>query len=406
MSAYYLRRRPASVSRTSSRTGEDRDRERDENASAADLVPADGSIYIFPNPSTTFPFSPSSPSSPLSAPTDFDPSDSFSFSSRSRSRSTGNRPGERSPAAESGAALTQSWSRYASPIGDDEVEIDIDIWELEFGLGSELDTRDDSWTLEHEVERISSGDIDLSLYRASRSAWRSRPPSESQPPQSLPSTAPPAQPQLRQSRWSEWERTTRPHRRARTQSRIRTLSSLSAASALRARSSPTAPPKPHPRTHIPLLSLFASLLAVDLDDPALRLLTRADPGDDEAILFPGHTTAQLLSGSEDSAQGKDGRKEENGDVREDADGEKAGAEGEEVHGLQRLLLASFSDQSTVALRALRNGLAVCVPSSASGLPIPSPTALLGLWRAAGEVCMRGGETWLEVLRSATATRTV
>ena len=372
MSSYYAPRSSNATFRTSSRVAENRSNENDETSPS--ILPLDDSIYIFPNPSTTPPYSPPSPaSSHFSAPTDLDLSDLSSFGSRSPSS------GPSRTAEKNAAAPMQQSSQYSSPVGDNEVEIDVELWELEFSTDQDAASPDESWTwsLEDEVERISAGDVNFSYLGGNGSVRRAR------------LTSPPPL-----GRWNEWEQSARPYRRARSQSRARTLSSLSSVSVVRVRP-PT--PKPHPRLHIPLLSFFASMLSIDLDDPALRLLTNADSGDCEAILFPGHTTEQLLSRCGDEVGGRD----EQEDSDEDGDGDegrgrKEAGECEQPHGLPRLLLASISDQSTVALRSLRKGLAVYVPASPGALPIPGPTEILGICRAVGQVCVKGGQVWREV----------
>ena len=83
------------------------------------------------------------------------------------------------------------------------------------------------------------------------------------------------------------------------------------------------------------------------------------------------------------------------------DTDSSSSEDEEPHGLPRLLLASLSDQSTIALRSLRDGLAVYIPHSPDfGLPIPHPTEVFELWRVVGQVCARSSQAWKEVWRGA------
>ncbi|KAH9922829.1 uncharacterized protein BXZ73DRAFT_79656 [Epithele typhae] len=311
----------------------------------------DDSIYVFPNPSTTPPFSPPSPSSSLfSAPTDFDPSDTFSLGSRSRSCSSA-RP---TLVEDPDRTITGPRTRYISP---NELEIDVELWDLESTTDASSILRDE---LEAEIERTNARGLDLAFLHNARKPHRARLPPGFQGPtfSMLPSAlcTPPPTPNAspfataRSNRWTEWEHTVRPlaHRRSRTLSRLRTS---------------TRPRSPHPRINLPLLSVFASALSVDLEDPALSLLTRADPGDDEAVLFPGHTTAQLLAGSE---QDEGDEEEEDAEERDD----------EQPHGLPKLLLASIADQSAVALRSLREGL-LCVYRAARH---PAPSRPNGLVR--------------------------
>ena len=73
------------------------------------------------------------------------------------------------------------------------------------------------------------------------------------------------------------------------------------------------------------------------------------------------------------------------------------ADEEEVHGLPKLLLTSLSDPSKSALRSLRAGLAVCIPSAPeASLDILGVSGLVGLWRVVGEVCAKSSQAWKEV----------
>ncbi|KAI0712122.1 hypothetical protein C8Q76DRAFT_768859 [Earliella scabrosa] len=394
MSAYYFQRRPPSASRDSSAYGSER-REHSGVSSSHDTTSADRSIYIFPSPSSAPPSPyPTSPGSSFSAPTDFEPSDAFSFGSRSRTTSntpsTAVSPSEGAEeGAEEDAAVTR---RDVSPLADDELEIDVELWELSTDpdrLADASDT-DSSWVLEDEIERVSAGDIDVSFVHPTRQ------------PRRLHKLSAPSSPDAAHMHhfWA-----VRPQRRARTQSRMRTISSLSSSRA----PSSTRRPAPNPRIHIPLLSFFASLLSVDLDDPALRLLTHADPGEADSVLFPGLTTSQLLAAARDESSDAGRQHDTEGDAESESSLESNvdSPDDESQHGLPKMLLASISDQSAVALRSLREGLAVYVPHSpevALPIPIPAPSELLGLWRVVGEVCVRGGQAWREVWAGARVER--
>ena len=133
------------------------------------------------------------------------------------------------------------------------------------------------------------------------------------------------------------------------------------------------------------------MLDVDLEDPAMRLLANADTSDGDAILFPGHTASRLLVWNEEDA-------DENTDNNGGAD-EDEGTDSEQLHGLAKLLLASISDQSTVALRSVRDGLAVWIPASSASLPLPGSSELSGLWRVVGEVYSKSGQAFREVWKS-------
>ncbi|KAI1789653.1 hypothetical protein LXA43DRAFT_561408 [Ganoderma leucocontextum] len=374
MAAYYVRQRPSSVSRTPSLATEpDGNDTRDNLRRSLNPLSPDHSIYIFPDPPSSPPNPPSPGSSLFSVPTDFEPSDSFS--SRSRRRTSSNGAGAAAFTSDSGEEIPR---QRISQVSDNEVEIDVELWELSTNpdhIADSSATDDESWVLEEQVQRIGAGNIDVSFVSPLRTPHRAR---KLSAPQS-PNTA-------AKHHW-----VLRPQRRSRSHSRIRTNSSVS---------SSLAPPSarrasPHPRIHIPLLSFFSSLLSVDMDSPALHLLTHSDPGEAESVLFPGHTTAQLLSRGMPPAgvDEQDGSSESESGTDTDA-GTSAD---EEEHGLPRLLLASFSDPSKSALRSLRAGLAVCIPNSPDmPLPILDVSGLVGLWRVVGEVCAKSSQAWREV----------
>ncbi|TBU46354.1 hypothetical protein BD309DRAFT_954298 [Dichomitus squalens] len=368
MAAYYILQRPSPVSRASSLATEGNGTtDAQEDATPLNTISADHSIYIFPNPPSAPP-SPLSPGSSLfSVPTDFEPSEPSSHDARSRTLS--NLTDVAASAPDGGVEV----ARQVSLDGENEIEIDVELWELSTDPdhAAETSDTDESWVLEEQVQRINAEAIDVSFVSPSHTPFRAR---KLSAPQS-PNTA-------AKHYW-----VLRPQRRPRSHSRVRTVSSISSFAPPSARRS-----APHPRIHIPLLSFFASLLSVDLDDPALRLLTHADPGDAETVLFPGHTAAQLLS------RGRLHERDPNRDREADADTDVSGLDTEEEpHGLPKLLLASLSDHSTVALRSLRAGLAVCASHTPdSSLPIPGAQGLLGLWRVVEEVCARSSQAWKEV----------
>lgn len=386
MAAYYAPRRARAVAQASTPTSTGG------NGPAAELEEReDGlhSIYIFPSPASA----PPSPAvSVSSAPTDFD------FSSPISSRSTScTRPPQRDTtqadirdaSRSSVSAAYDASSCYwdlPSPPGND-LEIDILLWDITSDVTTEPSNSDESWALEGEVERVGFAEVDL-LYTPHLRRARQAPLSSSQSPDG-------SRPRYRFS--------ARPRQRSRTRSSIRTTSISSLAL-----SSTQQTAAPHPRIHIPLLSFFASLLSLDLEDPALRLLTNAESGDAEAVLFPGQSSARLLAQVEE--QPTDRRSSES-----DSDTETESTTGElpphnlqeEVHGLPKMLLASISGQSAVALRSLRAGFAVRLPATASELlPLPRATEIIGLWRVLGEVCSRGNQAWKEAWAAASAGRSV
>ncbi|RDX42483.1 hypothetical protein OH76DRAFT_1411067 [Lentinus brumalis] len=367
MAAYYAQRPPLSHSRPSAskENGRSAARERNEDLTSLNVISPDNSIYIFPSPSSAPPSPyPNSPGSSLfSPPTEFDPSEPFSFGDRSRASSNAASASH----ADRGVALARR--RATTPLGDDELEIDVELWELSTSTDpiADVSASDSSWVLEDEIGRVGAGDVDFSYVNVRRNHRLTSPRSSDAPPY-----------------WAA-------RRRSRTHSRIRTLSSLSSPLS----STSTSRPAPHPRVHIPLLSFFSSLLSIDMDDPALRLLTHTEPGEAESILFPGHTTAQLLASDDAESPARDNEGETDADT--DASSSASHAPGEQPHGLPKLLLASISDQSTVALRSLRAGLAVYIAHSSDvALPLPRPGELFGLWRVVGEVCARSSQAWREV----------
>ncbi|KZT09107.1 uncharacterized protein LAESUDRAFT_810760 [Laetiporus sulphureus 93-53] len=353
-----------------------------------DLTFGDHSIYVFPNPSSA----PPSPASTLfsgSVPTDFpssySPSSSLSpGSSRSRSH-TRRRPRPRHHPSHH-AIETQNLSlstsaRSPSPLSGspcvvtDDSDPDVELWDWDgrspspLALDGDLDGTE-SWVLEEEIER--HGRWGIALDTPSQQTRRTQP--------------------LHQA-----------HSRMRlvpcsrsTLSRATTGSSLTGYSA-RARASMERAEKHtmQPRVRIPLLSLVSKLFALDLDEPALRLLTHVPPHaeDAESVLFPGHKvelapaspTISEASLSTDSSSPDDTER----DLELTPDLPPT------LHGTHKLLLSAKED----ATRALRAGLAISMdlPGLDFGVGYGygfGPIA--GLWRAVGEVCVRSGQAWREV----------
>ncbi|KAI0699275.1 hypothetical protein C8T65DRAFT_659724 [Cerioporus squamosus] len=371
MATYYAQRPPLLNLRppASRENGERAVREHNEDLTSSNVISPDHSIYIFPSPPSAPPSPyPASPGSSLFSPsTDFDPSEPFSFGVRSRASSNAPSTAASASLADAGVALTRR--RATSPLGDDEMEIDVELWELSTDPTADISASDSSWVLEDEIDRVGAGDVDFSYVNVRRNHRLTSPRSSDTPPY-----------------WTV-------RRRSRTHSRIRTISSLSSPLS----STSARQPAPHPRVHIPLLSFFSSLLSIDMDDPALRLLTHTDPGEPESILFPGHTTAQLLSSEDAERPARVSESESDTDTDADAESSSSHPSQEHPHGLPKLLLASISDQSTVALRSLRAGLAVYIPHAPDvALPLLRPAELFGLWRVVGEVCTRSSQAWREV----------
>ncbi|KAI0670843.1 hypothetical protein C8Q78DRAFT_1078804 [Trametes maxima] len=378
MATYYVPRRPQSVSRpTSSRGADDNGHAGAERTEPPDVISADHSIYIFPNP----PSEPPSPGGSMSsAPTDFDFSCPSESHSPSRSRATLRRPdstpADRRNSRSSVISAASDCDSLPTPSQDD-LEIDVELWDAFSDRATELSESEESWALEGEVERAVIAELE-SQYDPPVGSIRRFP----LPPLDIPSTA-----------GARYRVSFRPRRRSRTRSRARTTSVSSVALSSAQVSAP------HPRMHIPLLSFFASLLSVELDDPALRLLTNADTGDSEAVLFPGHSSARLLTfGEEDAERWQPYKSDPNLDTDILGTTERSPVhEDAEEHGLSRLLLATISDQSTVALRSLRQGLAVGIPAATGPImSFPRASELFGLWRVVEQVYSRSSQAWKEV----------
>ena len=211
MAAYYVRQRPSPVSRTSSLATEANGRnDAHEDAASFNGVSADHSIYIFPNPPSAPP-SPLSPGSSLfSIPTDVEPSEAFSQEARSRTLSDAS--GLATSTSDGGVeALT-----HVSSIGEHEVEIDVELWELSTDLDHAVEPSDtdESWVLEEEVQRINAEAIDMSIVSPLHRPLRARKLSAPQSPDT--------------SAKHYW--VLRPQRRPRSHSRVRTASSISTSS--------------------------------------------------------------------------------------------------------------------------------------------------------------------------------
>ncbi|OJT13996.1 hypothetical protein TRAPUB_9480 [Trametes pubescens] len=389
MATYYAPRRARAVSQASTSlsnggNGLTETKERQERQERQDGL---HSIYIFPSPASA----PPSPAvSVSSAPTDFD------FSSPISSRSTScTRPPQRDSAQadvrgarrSSVSAAYDASSRYwdlPNPPGND-LEINLSLWDIASDVTTEPSDSDESWALEGEVERVGFAEVDL-LYTPHWRRTRQAPLSSSQ---SRDGTRP------------RYRFSARPRQRSRPRSRIRTTSISSLAL-----SSTQQTVAPHPRINVPLLSFFASLLSLDLEDSALRLLTNAESGDAEAVLFPGQSSARLLAQvAEQPTDRRSSDSDSDTETESTATGELPPYDlKEETHGLPKMLLASISDQSTVALRSLRSGFAVRLPAAASELlPLPRATELIELWRVFGQVCSRGSQAWKETWAAALST---
>ncbi|KAI0697906.1 hypothetical protein BC835DRAFT_1336798 [Cytidiella melzeri] len=319
MSTYY-KARPRRASTSSSQPPPPRQTE-----VLAALDVADQSIYIFPTP----PSLPGSPggSSVFSAPSDLTGSSGFDARSRgdtvSSHASTSRSPDRLHPRLSSASPPSNS---------------DFELWDWVAASGEDVSDRRGLWELEDDLERASRWNI-ISRHPA---ASQTQPLTSS----SFPSTN------------DFIEQHYRVFLRSRAQSNI---SNLTANSRGTNRSAFT----PQPRIHIPLLSFFASLLFLDLEDPALRLLSQSSP---DSILFPGQPT---LLGSPD----------------ED--------ELVKPHGLLRLLARG----SQYPVNVIKDGLAVvCDPSFSIANPfgVPEISAIRKFGRFVGGTWSKGGKAWRAV----------
>ncbi|KAL7280009.1 hypothetical protein ACG7TL_006422 [Trametes sanguinea] len=367
MATFYLPRRTQPVSRAS--PGADVD------TNAADPVPpastgidlADQSIYIFPSPAS---MPPTPGGSVTSAPTDFD------FSSESRSTSlSGSLTCNTSLRRRRGSASIEASSKSGGlqTPAHDHLEIDVEIWDVESDPSSDaMESEGSSWALDGYTDFDTLPDLGAA---PSRTLVVS--PDEID-------TA-----RLRRQRPLRYQQRSPKH------SRVGTSSSLS--------SSHSSPPEavPHPRIHLPLLSFFTSILWIDMDDPAVRLLTCADSGESESVLFPGHGSTRLLypDGIEPDDLQVVGR--DSLGTGKSLKGQTLDNEGDsEHHGLPKLLLATLSDQSTVAIQTLRAGLSARItPSSDLVLALPRASDLVGLWTILGNLYATSGRAWRDMWRA-------
>lgn len=306
----------------------------------------DQSIYIFPTPSSVPP-SPSG-SSVISAPSDFTEAFSLSTGTRSRDQSFSS-SAPRSPRQRSrphGAAFARSGSRARSS-GSDDFDLEVEVWNWTVGSGEDVPDEDGMLEFEAEVERTSQWDVPAQLMRR-LSPLR---PTASSP-------------------VDFYEQHYHIFHRARTQSNISSLTSVTSLS-----SNPlSVVHTPHPRIHISLLSFFASLLSLNLDDPGLRLLTHSSS---DSVLFPGQ--CNMLN---DGANWCSPIEEE--------------TERPAPRGLLRLQLSEDGSRPPTAV--LKDGLTVaCDPATLPNpFAFPGLTALAGLCRFVGDVWSNGEKAWREV----------
>ncbi|KAI0771369.1 hypothetical protein BC629DRAFT_1531405 [Irpex lacteus] len=295
---------------------------------------AEPSIYIFPTP-PSLPASPGELSSICSALSDF--TDFSDTSPRSRSVSF-DASTHRNP-------TTSSYQLLPSKLGTEPWD-----WAETFRDTSAVQER--HWELEEQLGRHGKRDIMSQQLTNEHSLSRS-----SCPLQTPDGSA---------------DRHYHTFLRSRIQSHISDLNSPSFAN----HSSFT----PRPRIRIPLLSFFASLLSIDLDDPTLRLLDQSSP---DSILFPGQSNLLGVVGDQLEA------------IPSEERGESSNSGHPIHHGLLRLL----TDGTCGSIAVVRDGLAViCDPLLPLATPfgVPGLSSLRGLGRLIGDTLLKGGQAWQEV----------
>ncbi|GJE98404.1 hypothetical protein PsYK624_146330 [Phanerochaete sordida] len=309
----------------------------------------DQSIYIFPVPSTI----PSSPggSSAFSVPSDITENLTISSVGRSRHSSISSQFTDRSRSHDGSATrlsyVDEDEEAVFSPMVDIGFDPEVEVWEWsETEAGDDLSVADGSWS-------FAAGESTDTL--SERHGSITRRPSMSR-----------AILARRDSRAAH------PHS---TYTRPRTQSSTSAHSSHASRYTP------HPRVRVPLLSFVASFFSLDLDDPALRLLTHSTH---DSILFPGQPgllhDAHLPSTPLQSA-----------DTFDDDASSSASSEEDEPHGELRLLTSGEP-----GMKSVREGLAaICESPLASPLALPGWTSWTSICRLVGDVWTHGGQAWRE-----------
>ncbi|KAH8104777.1 hypothetical protein BXZ70DRAFT_615714 [Cristinia sonorae] len=337
------------------------------------------SIYVFPNPASA----PPSPGGSFVSSIPSDYSGTLPGSSRFGSRehslslsSTNSRPRTRTRRSSSAVLIpSRRFSGGISPAGNTSeggTDMEVEVWDwMADSEGSSLENV--TWELEAEVERVGR--------------WGLPPHSRDEPWQTIPRGSSHSMPQPLTVTIPY-----RMHPLHTSDTRARTQSSTSAASSVASVFSSfrlSAIQSPQPRVHIPLLSFIASLFSLDLDDPALRLLTNSN-STSESVLFPGHSSlldTQLdLDEPSSSSSGQD-------PDSESVDHESTHSH--QPHGFLRLLV--LSDETRISIRALKDGLAVSCSNvrtpSPSPFSLPTLGGVYGLCRLIGDACWKGGKAW-------------
>lgn len=359
------------------------------------LLDSQRSIYIFPNPSSA----PPSPGGSMvsSIPSDYTGTLSGSSRPGSRehsislsSRNSRSPRGRRTRGGSSAAGIHSHWRAIGtSPSGrttsESGTDVEVEVWDWmadSDGVGDENAT----WELEAEVERVGRWGIPV---HAIHQPWpaQSTPPASSSTSRPLTVTIPYRFHPLHSD---DTGRPVHEPGRSRTQSNTSAVSSSLASTFASFRLSPIQ--SPQPRVQIPLLSFIASLFSLDLDDPALRLLTNSN-STSESVLFPGHNTL-LDSDSEQDEPSSSSSSGQN--LNTEAEDEETSHP--EPHGFLRLLV--ISDESRLSIRALRDGLVVScttvLPSGISPFSLPGFDSVLGVCRLVGDACFKGGKALREL----------
>ena len=341
---------PPQTARTYVNTGQSQAEDPSLHSRQLSTTPDETSIYIFPVPSS-IPPSPGG-SSTFSIPSDFT-GDFTASSGRSRNSSVSSRLTETTRSRTSSlnglSYVGEDTEVDFSPIGDVDIEPGVEVWDWTEETSDDPSIEDGPWAFEAGGRRTDSGPWHL-VRRSSLSGRQLN---------SLPNSV--HQPQ--------------PSHRSRTQS--------SSSSHSPVRSSIYTP---QPRVRIPLLSFIASLLSVDLDDSALRLLTYSSS---DSVLFPGQ--GNLLHSHQFTSSPSSAELAQDNSFHSDGT-----TEASQPHGLLRLLTLESSSKT------VRDGLAVVYDAPlvlSSPFSVPRLDSFSGLYRFVGNVCAKSGQAWRELCRS-------
>ena len=346
MAAYFIPRRSSQA--THPHVSIDTDERPQQLEESILTLDPERSIYLFPNPES-LPASPSG-SSLYSVPTDFTISSPGSSRERTLSQTT-DASGSSSYVLSSSEHTTRDRSRSLS-----SSEFDVEVWDWTADSDAVDDER--AAELEAEVERMSRWDLHHPRIEAIRLVPSVFGSSIGRPPLALSRAMHPTE--------EGYQRT-----RADSNISYKSLSSF--------HSSSLGDP-PHPRIRLPLLSFFSSLLGLDLDDPALRLLTTSSS---DSVLFPGQSGLLGVENAEASQPSV---------LFVESSGDEGTSEDETAHGILRLFI--LSNEPRNALQCLRNGLEIIsspVYSVPAMLTVPSVGTFFGLSHFVGSLLKKGGD---------------